>query len=62
MPKELPGPAADYDLQLVQLPLQFVLTDRVVWANRFSQPAFQDGEISAAVRATADNVASRDIF
>jgi FkbH-like protein len=43
MPEALPGPAAEYGLQLIQLPLNFVLTDRVIWANRFADPGFMNG-------------------
>jgi len=42
MPEAPPAPLGDYSLMFVQLPLRFVLTDRVVWAVRFNEPGFLD--------------------
>jgi FkbH-like protein len=39
---EVPPPAADYDVQYIQFPLRSVLTDRVIWAMRFSEDGFGD--------------------
>src|SRR6202008_4225677 len=40
MPEAPPAPIAEYALVLIQLPLRFVLTDRVIWAVRFNEPCF----------------------
>jgi FkbH-like protein len=40
LPAEPPAPAQSYDFQYIQLPLRFVLGDRVIQATNFSNPAF----------------------
>lgn len=42
MPEEPPAPIGEYSLMFIQLPLRFVLTDRVVWAAQFNEPSFLD--------------------
>lgn len=42
MPEQPPVPISEYSLMLIQLPLRYVLTDRVVWGGRFNEPGFLD--------------------
>jgi hypothetical protein len=42
MPQVLPAPVADYDFQYVQMPVREVLSDRVIWGQRFNEPGFAE--------------------
>jgi FkbH-like protein len=48
MPAQPPVPISEYSLMLIQLPLRFVLTDRVVWAVQLNEAGFLDGLLDDA--------------
>jgi FkbH-like protein len=43
LPESPPKPASSYDCQYIQIPIRSVLTDRVIWAEHFSDQGFVDG-------------------
>lgn len=42
LPPTPPSPLAEYSFQYIQIPLRSILSDRIVWGFRFSDPGFTD--------------------
>ncbi len=49
LPKEPPHPAGDYDFQLVQVPLRFIVQDGILWHTSFLDTADYEEEFQNAV-------------
>ncbi|GCD75489.1 phosphatase IIIC [Acetobacter pasteurianus NBRC 3299] len=42
LPPTPPSPLEEYSFQYLQIPLRSILSDRIVWGGRFSEPGFTD--------------------